>query len=66
MSVNRHAVEIARKHGRGYHEVRIAVNRLVNLAGWNRARAELYVDEVLAAENDLESAVDAAVSERAQ
>lgn len=51
MSVNTHASQTAKKYGRSYHEVRIAVNRIVN-AGWDRTRAEQYVDEVLAVDTD--------------
>jgi len=58
MTPNPHALNAPRKYGRSYHEIRVAVNRIVN-AGWNRDRAEQYVDEVLAAGNDLERAVEA-------
>lgn len=63
MTPNPHALKTARKYGRGYHEIRIAVNQIVN-AGWDRGRAERYVDEVLEAGNDLDRAVEAVQREQ--
>ena len=61
MTVNLFARDTARAFGVGYHDVRKAVNRLVNLAEWDRIRAEQYVTEVLAARNPLDEAVEAAL-----
>jgi hypothetical protein len=62
MTANPHAALAARKYHRSYDEIRIAVNRIVN-AGWNRPRAEQYIDEVLAVGNDLGRAVEAVLRE---
>ncbi len=62
MAPNPHAAAAAKKYGRGYHEIRMAVNRIVS-AGWNRSRAEQYVNEVLDVGNDLNAAVDAVLRE---
>jgi hypothetical protein len=63
VSANAASARIAAKHGRGYHEVRVAINRIVNQGRWERGRAERYVDEVLEVDNDLERAVDAVLRE---
>ena len=65
MTVNMFARDTARKYGVRYHDVRIAVNRICHLAGWERRRAEQYVAEVLAVRNDLGEAVEAVLRESA-
>lgn len=65
MTPNPHALRASKMFGVGYHEVRVAVNRIV-AAGWDRNRAELYVDQVLSVGNDLNEAVEAVRREEAR
>lgn len=46
MSANPVASAIAQKHELGYHQVRIALNQLVN-DGWKPFDAAVYIDEYL-------------------
>jgi predicted transcriptional regulator len=59
MSANQVASSIARQHGYGYHEVRVAINRLAN-SGMIRADAERHVARWAA---DGENLADAATRE---
>jgi hypothetical protein len=56
VSANGYAARTARKYGLGYHDVRIAVNQLVN-AGHEPKWVEGYIDETLAQGYDLDRVV---------
>ena len=57
MTVNAVSARIAREHAYGYHDVRIAINRLCGLGNWTREEAEGYIEEVAARHGDLNEAV---------
>lgn len=56
MAPNPVALALSKETGRGYHEVRVGINRLVN-AGWTPFDAIAFVDKAARTKGDIEATV---------